>query len=212
MKKHNIFPVEIYTFENTDLVDPTLDALDPIERGEFNLPSPVQTTRGNLHTLPQFKPLFDWIHSCLDQIQKAEEYEMYGRFEVSLAWGNVSFPQSGGCHQPHRHPLSYWSGVYCLSEGHPTMFQDPCWARSFNQMEVITSTYLNAVPAPAYSPGTLIVWPSWLLHFSAPHFGNEFRANIAWNAIPTGPVNFGPYGQNMVNLKLVHDEEPENTP
>ena len=74
MKKHNIFPVEIYTFENTDLVDPTLDALDPIERGEFNLPSPVQTTRGNLHTLPQFKPLFDWIHSCLDQIQKAEEY------------------------------------------------------------------------------------------------------------------------------------------
>ena len=32
MKKHNIFPVEIYTFENTDLVDLTLDALDPIER------------------------------------------------------------------------------------------------------------------------------------------------------------------------------------
>ena len=101
MKKHNIFPVEIYTFENTDLVDLTLDALDPIERGMFNLPSTVQTTRGNLHTLPQFKPLFDWIHLCLDEIQKAEEYEMYGRFEVSLAWGNVSFPESGGHHQPH---------------------------------------------------------------------------------------------------------------
>ena len=35
MNKHPIFPVELYTFENTDLIEPTLDALDPVERGMF---------------------------------------------------------------------------------------------------------------------------------------------------------------------------------
>ena len=28
MKKHEIFPIEIFTFERPDLVDPILDALD----------------------------------------------------------------------------------------------------------------------------------------------------------------------------------------
>jgi hypothetical protein len=158
MKIHHIFPIEIFTFKNVDLVDPVLDALDPIDRGMFNLPHPVQSTKGNLHNLPEFKPLTDWIHECLDEIQKDQEFEMWGKFEISMMWGNVSMPHSHGMHQPHRHPLSYWSGIYCLSEGHPTQFQD------------------------------------------------EFRANIAFNALPTGPINFGPFGQNMVNIKLIQDD------
>ena len=26
------------------------------------------------------------------------------------------------------------------------------------------------------------------------------------NALPTGPINFGPFGQNMTNIKLVQDD------
>ena len=50
MNKHPIFPVELYTFENTDLIEPTLDALDPIERGMFNMPNNVQTTAAVSYT------------------------------------------------------------------------------------------------------------------------------------------------------------------
>lgn len=206
MKKHEIFPIEIFTFERPDLVDPILDALDPIERGMFNFPHPVQSTKGNLQNLPAFRPLTTWIEECLEEIKKDQEFEMWGRFEISMMWGNVSMPHSEGMHQPHRHPLSYWSGIFNLTEGHPTQFQDPCWVRSFNQMEVVSSAYKNACSAPEWRPGTLVVWPSWLIHFSTPHVGDKFRANIAWNALPTGPINFGPFGQNMTNIKLVQDD------
>ena len=106
MKKHPIFPVELYTFESSpELVQETLDALDPIERGMFNLPNNVQTTQGNLHLLPQFKNTFDFIHDSLNEVHKDQQFELWGKFEVSLAWGVVSPPNSGGCHQPHSHPM-----------------------------------------------------------------------------------------------------------
>ena len=211
MNKHPIFPVELYTFENTDLIEPTLDALDPIERGMFNMPNNVQTTAGNLHLLDAFKPTTDWIESCLEEIRLDQQYEMYGKFEISLMWGVVSPEMSAGCHNVHRHPMSYWSGLYCLTEGHPTMFQDPVLFRSYNQMEIISAKYENAVPAPTHKPGTLVVWPSWLLHFTVPHIQDFVRAGISFNAMPTGAINQGPFGQNMVNLKLLKDDNTDRS-
>ena len=209
MNVHQYFPTDVYTFENKELVDPVIDALNPIERGQFNIPFTVQTTKGNLHILPEFKELTDWIHSCLREIKVHQKFEMWGDFEISLMWGVVSPPNSGGCHQLHRHPLSYWSGTYVLQEGYPTMFQDPVYARSHNQLEIISSEYENALPAPKHTPGTLVIFPSWLLHFTIPHQGDEARANISFNTFPTGAINGGPFGQNMLNVKLVQDDNPD---
>ena len=38
MNVHQYFPTDVYTFENKELVDPVIDALNPIERGQFNIP------------------------------------------------------------------------------------------------------------------------------------------------------------------------------
>tara|TARA_B100001093_G_scaffold305510_1_gene291610 strand:- start:5812 stop:6498 length:687 start_codon:yes stop_codon:yes gene_type:complete len=211
VKKHPIFPVELYIFENADLIDPTLDALDPIERGMFNMPNNVQTTAGNLHLLDTFKPITNWIETCLEEIKKDQQFEMYGKFEISLMWGVVSPPDSGGCHNTHRHPMSYWSGLYCMSYGSPTLFQDPVIPRAYNQMEIVSSVYENAMPAPTYKPGTLIVWPSWLLHFTTPHLGDFPRIGLSFNAMPTGAINQGPFGQNMVNLQLLKDDNTDRS-
>ena len=149
MKKNTrSFLLRSLPFERPDLVDPILDALDPIERGMFNFPHPVQSTKGNLQNLPAFRPLTTWIEECLEEIKKLIRSLRCGVGLKSLAmWGNVSMPHSEGMHQPHRHPLSYWSGIFNLTEGHPTQFQDPCWVRSFNQMEVVSSAYKNACSA-----------------------------------------------------------------
>jgi len=80
------------------------------------------------------------------------------------------------------------------------------YARSHNQLEIISSEYENALPAPKHTPGTLVIFPSWLLHFTIPHQGDEARANISFNAFPTGAINGGPFGQNMLNVKLVQDD------
>ena len=206
MIKTPIFPVELYVFENVGLIEPIIDALNPMERSTFNIPNTVQTTKGNLHLRPEFSPLTNFIHACLREIKHEEQFEMWGDFEISLMWGVVSPGDSGGCHQLHRHPMSYWSGTFVLQDGYPTMFQDPVYARTHNQLEIISSKYENAVEAPIYGPGKLIIWPSWLLHFTAPHQGPEARANISFNAFPTGPINGGPFGQNMLNTKLIHDD------
>jgi len=201
MDRHDFFPVRFYSFDNEELVQPTLDALLERERGLFNIPNMVETTKGDLHLQDEFQPLIKWIEDCLKEIKNEEQLQMQGDLEVCLAWGNVSGPESGGCHQPHRHPFSYLSGIYYLTEGSPTVFQDPLTPRTMNQLEIISGTYENAV-AVEPTPGQLLIWPSWMIHWSVPHHGPELRAAIAWNAFPTGGVNFGPYGQNMVDLSL----------
>ena len=150
--------------------------------------------------------IIDLIHGLIfDQklvrIKTEEQLQFEGDFKVCMSWGNVSGPDSGGCHQAHRHPFSYLSGIYYLTEGSPTVFQDPLTPRTMNQLEIISGTYENAV-AIEPTVGQLLIWPSWMIHWSVPHHGPEPRAVIAWNALPDGGINFGPYGQNMVNLKV----------
>tara|TARA_B100000287_G_scaffold242217_1_gene227685 strand:+ start:2611 stop:3219 length:609 start_codon:yes stop_codon:yes gene_type:complete len=201
MDIHEFFPVKFYTFDNPELAEPMLEALQGEQRSLFNLPNMVETTKGNLHTLPEFAPLTNWIEECLEEIKKENQYQMEGKFQVSLMWGNVSGPDMGGCHQAHRHPFAYYSGIYYLTTGSPTIFQDPLTPRTMNQLEIISKTYENAI---AIEPqvGQLIIFPSWMVHWSVPHHGDKLRAGIAWNALPVGGVNFGPYGQNMVDLEL----------
>ena len=201
MDTHEFFPVKFYTFDNPELAEPMLEALQGEQRSLFNLPNMVETTKVNLHLLPEFAPLTSWIEECLDELKKENQYQMEGKFQVSLMWGNVSGPDMGGCHQAHRHPFAYYSGIYYLTEGSPTIFQDPLTPRTMNQLEIISKTYENAI-AVEPQVGQLIIFPSWMVHWSVPHHGPELRAGIAWNALPTGGVNFGPYGQNMVNLEL----------
>lgn len=201
MDSHEFFPVKFYSFDNKDLVAPTLETLMELERGLFNIPNMVETTKGDLHERKEFTELHQWFEKCLAEIKEEEQLQFQGDFKVCLSWGNVSGPDSGGCHQAHRHPFAYFSGIYYLTEGSPTVFQDPLTARTMNQMEIISGTYENAV-AIEPTPGQLLIWPSWMIHWSVPHHGPEPRAAIAWNCLPDGGVNFGPYGQNMVNLKV----------
>ena len=51
MNVHQYFPTDVYTFENKELVDPVIDALNPIERGQFNIPYTVPVSYTHL-TLP----------------------------------------------------------------------------------------------------------------------------------------------------------------
>lgn len=102
------------------------------------------------------------------------------------SWANVS--RHGSYHQPHSHARNHWSGVYYVDAGHP----DPKWPKS-GQIELqdpreraeMAATPLNpfgrtvAVPAQA---GTMVVFPSWLIHWVNPYYGEGERISIAFNA------------------------------
>ena len=157
-------------------------------------------TSDQLHSSPEFYDIHEWFQQCVDQVHKDNGWQC-DRLVVNKSWANRSDARSGHHHSPHRHPMSYLSGIFYLTEGSPTVFQDPLTPRTMNQLEIISGTYENAV-AIEPTVGQLLIWPSWMIHWSVPHHGPEPRAVIAWNALPDGGINFGPYGQNMVNLKV----------
>ena len=57
MDSHEFFPVKFYSFDNKDLVAPTLETLMELERGLFNIPNMVETTKGDLHEREEFAEL-----------------------------------------------------------------------------------------------------------------------------------------------------------
>jgi len=88
------------------------------------------------------------------------------------------------------HPNSFISGIYYFDKVSPTYFQDP--------RQLVLSTGFNVEcdgdnPVWEYSPtaNTLLLFPSWLSHFTMPHALNEQRYTLAINVIPTGVVNQG---------------------
>lgn len=119
------------------------------------------------------------------------------RFEMGLEmWANVSPP--GASNQVHAHPGCVWSAVYYVDDGgDPTsgslVLHDPRYP--MNRMtapDLIfaadgVSEEMKHEIEP--SPGSLIAFPSWLMHGVKPHNGPRNRISIALNvmAIPTRP-------------------------
>jgi hypothetical protein len=88
----------------------------------------------------------------------------------------------------HKHTNSFFSGIYYLSEGSPTVFEDPVIPRSMTQLEVLRKDYLPFERTMAI-PGSLIIFPSYVFHHSPPHVENFDRHVISFNVLPTGKIN-----------------------
>jgi uncharacterized protein (TIGR02466 family) len=108
-----------------------------------------------------------------------------GRMKLT-AWANVL--RHGGYNQPHTHPHNHWSGVYFVEAGQP----DPKWPRSgkIEMLDPRERVEMFKLPDDPYGltaefaaePGLLLVWPSWLLHWVNPFYGDGVRISIAFNA------------------------------
>ena len=99
---------------------------------------------------------------------------------------------SGGYFQPHNHANASWSAVYCVSPGDATpvddshaghiVFDDP---RSNMFMDAANRNMrrdlsFNAVRL-RLTPGEIVIFPSYLLHWVEPYTGDSPRITIAAN-------------------------------
>lgn len=175
---------------------------------QSNFPEGVITSRTNLHKqdVPCVQRVVKFFNECLAQYKERFELNC-DQLEISIAWFNHAPSQSGWGHPLHRHPMSYVSAVYYLTDGAPTIFGDPCTPRTSDTLDVWQDNLMEAELGinEMYSsnPGKLIIFPSWLQHFSGRQMQDFDRWTIAFNALPTGKVNTGPYGLPQVNLKLL---------
>jgi hypothetical protein len=103
---------------------------------------------------------------------------------VDDAWANIYRP--GDYCMPHSHLRSVASVVYFLALGEPDpehpmsgrfCIGDPR-LRAFCRMEDGRMTHSMA---PEVRPGTMIIFPSQLVHFVNPYTGQSPRITLAWN-------------------------------
>ena len=185
MEVSNCFPISFYSFANPEIVEAikTKMALEP-NGVSHNYPSLNQTFNQELHNDPTWKFLIDWIDNCLQEIQDYEIHDQnFGKIKISRMWANISLGRSGGGHSVHRHPNSLWSGIMYITEGADTKFLDPVYARSLSSIEIpIVNNFDRLTVTP--KPGSLIIFPSFVQHFTDAHYGDNIRITISFNTLP----------------------------
>lgn len=186
MNIHNVFPVQFFEFENLDLIEPSKELLKTEKNSiSQNYIGMLQTQSSTLCKHDRWKFLTSWIEVCLGEIKTKQVYELDGSFNITQMWGNISQPQSGGRHSIHRHPNSFFSGIFYLTEGSPTVFSDPVYARSLSSLDIPTLNNFDSISINP-KPGSMIIFPSYVQHYTQPHFGDDFRITMSWNCMPNG--------------------------
>ena len=211
-KEVHLFPVVLreYHCDVTHNTDKVIEFLKSYPAMQSNLPEGVITSRPDIHTIkddvcPELDQLFGWFEQCLQEYRTT--YKLYcDNLEITLAWSNHAPAGSGFGHPLHRHPMSYLSAVYYLTDGAPTFFDDPCTPRVTDTLDVWYHDKMESewginekVDA---EPGKLILFPAWLKHYSGRQVENYDRWTISFNAFPTGKVNVGPWDIPQLDITL----------
>lgn len=181
-----IYEVQLATGAALESLNASLLAAvgDLRERGERGLDyqGAGWQTPHDLHKRTAFAPLFEAVRAVLSELTNAEDVPASRRPVIDGAWSNVEGP--GDFVRVHMHPWSAWSGVYYVQVDDRTgdlFFEDPrpahkalAWphARGENR------TLVQFRPRP----GMMVVFPSWLEHYTDPNRSNRERVCIAYNA------------------------------
>ena len=206
----NLFPVKIreYRKPKDDIHKHLIEFFETYPQQLSNFPEGVITSRPDLHKCDNenVRNLVGWFGACLDEYRN--EYQLYcDRLKISMCWFNKAPAQSGVGHPLHRHPMSYVSAVYYMTEGAPTAFDDPCTPRVYDTLELhqqdkmVDEWGINETISA--EPGKLIIFPSWLRHFSGRHLEDFDRWTISFNAFPEGKCNTGPFEMPQLEVKVL---------
>jgi len=145
---------------------------------------------------PESKELKDFILSLVSEYGKMLGYD-YESYRFGQSW--VSYKHPGQHHTMHSHPNSLISGVFYYGE--PT---DKTPAVKFHQMEGgFNSSYLSPKLVKdkrelkyaqkefsiEFTPGLLLLFPSYLHHSVPLNKTEKIRCSLAFNVVPT--IGFG---------------------
>jgi uncharacterized protein (TIGR02466 family) len=99
----------------------------------------------------------------------------------------------GGYISSHTHPMASWSGVYCVSPGESSAEHPDSGVLRFPDARPQMNMYVDAGSSRMRRPycsgsvnyklsaGQLLLFPSYLVHETAPFFGRDERITVAFN-------------------------------
>jgi len=203
MHVDRFFPVEFFTFRNSDIDNQAL--ISKLEK----VRSPIKegtclSMTADIHILPEFSELFQWINRCITEMKNYMSYDC-DRIDITSSWFNVSMPDRNHYMNYHRHSMSFYSGVYYLTEGASTVFEDPVIHRTQAQIEVLRKDY-NPSEYIIPEPGKLVLFPSWVYHMSQTHLGKNSRYIISFNTMPAGKINHNSAADSKANIEIRNND------
>jgi uncharacterized protein (TIGR02466 family) len=152
----------------------------------------VWQSRHGLHRIPALEPLVRHVRLGVEQVLAFLHVET-APFEITGLWVNVAAP--GGAVRMHNHPNNFLSGVYYVQvqEGADTInFHDPRPQTAVVRPPVSELTSYNTDQVVVrVEEGSLLVFPSWLVHSVDPNRSDRVRISASFNAM------FSTYAETM---------------
>ena len=202
MEIKSVFPNGIGVTKNNSIVldkEKLLSTLiwktEPSGQGFFN------QSQTNLHELEEWRPLIEWIKF------QAKTYWTKMGWRCDDLWFTqcwVNDMSSGGNIGPHWHSNSMISGVYYFlgdDDTGGTVFESTKNILEFSfQTEILENTIYTAGKEIISSvQDSLVLFPSYMSHYSQPNKCPTLRYTVAFNLIPLSQCKENHF--NLVKLK-----------
>ena len=128
------------------------------------------------HAITQLKL---WIITSCEAFL-AELNETYRRVVINDSWAHVT--RNGGYHLPHAHCNSTWSGILYVTEGDANMGGKTHWIPPMHierkpGLEFLRDDFFFTPEA-----GSMMIFPSALIHYVDTYHGASPRITIAFNS------------------------------
>ena len=193
-----MFPTLVWKVELQAQLRETIDtkAIAALSRMRRDSP-PLSSGKGwqsvqTLHMLDDFQDLVACVHRAAAGIL---QFLRIGNdeFEITACWATILTP--GAEHKVHHHPNNFLSGVYYLRT-HPGAdtinFHDPRTQTGILRPPVVELTAENTDQVVVtVKNGTLLVFPSFLLHSVDANRSEEERISISFN------IMFSSFTENL---------------
>jgi uncharacterized protein (TIGR02466 family) len=172
-------PAEIVTNQNPTIIN-TIRKINP------KIDDIEEATSWQSHQLLHEEAELEQVMSCISSAaHKVLRFLNIGAddIEVTGCWANVISQRAS--HRMHSHPNNYLSGVYYVqvpSGANTINFHDPRPQASIIRPPVTQLTGQNTDQVVVeVADGTLLLFPSYLLHSVDPNESNELRISISFN-------------------------------
>lgn len=150
-------------------------------------------------------PAVEWLAKCIDKT--ARDYCQRAGMDYDIRWslqGWANVNRLGDYHDPHNHPYAYLSGTYYVqvpesraplrnrSDVRPgcVTFYDP--RSAVNMTAIKDDPQVDPEFTISPSPGTILLWPAFLMHFVHPNLSEEPRISISFNVVIRNPTDYLP--------------------
>ena len=144
---------------------------------------------------PRFASIRSFVQESIDTYVR-DILKSPNKLGIASSWCN--YAQRGDRHHQHNHMNAYLSGVYYLTSGSTIRFLRPQLSSL-----MLDQTEQNPMNADVFDfepqQGSLILFPSYLMHQVAPHELDEPRVSLAFNAFPA--ESFG-WKTGFVDMKM----------